>query len=357
MCYAAFWGQAGEWRIEVSDQRGTTLQDHLAACCDANKAEPGLARLLLDVAAVCIRISGDVNKAGLIDILGLTDKINVHGEEVKKLDLYADELIIGTLRESASVCAMGSEEREDLIAGSVAGEMSDYVILFDPLDGSSNIDVNVSIGTIFSIYRRKSPQGPATVEDLTQPGRDQVAAGYVLYGSSTMLVYSLGDGVHGFTLDPQEQVFRLSHASIQVPARGKIYSCNEAYTHFWDRGTCDYIAFLKDPGGGPGHPYSGRYVGSFVADFHRNLLKGGIFLYPADRKKPGALPKGKLRLMYEANPMAYIIEQAGGAASDGSARILDIRPEGIHHRVALIIGSSEDVREYETFFEQGGGPE
>ncbi len=309
--------------------------------------DPALAGLLADIARPCTKISEEVNRAGLTDILGVSGTTNVHGEEVKKLDLYSDQLIIDALRQAGSVCGMASEEDEEIIAPSAAGEQSAYVALFDPLDGSSNIDVNISIGTIFSVFRRLGPRGSAAVlEDFLQPGSAQVAAGYVAYGSSTMLVLSTGDGVDGFTLDPGSGEYLLSHPSIITPARGSIYSCNEGNAWTWDQATRDYVDSLKDPSGGEGRPGSGRYVGSLVADFHRNLLKGGIFLYPAGSKKPGETPAGKLRLMYEANPMAMLAEQAGGSASDGSTRILDLVPTSVHQRTALAVGSSDNMAEY-----------
>lgn len=325
---------------------GESLRGHLLGVGGNKPTEPGLASLLMELATTATTIAREVNRAGLVGILGRTDQHNVHGESVQKLDVYANDLLVDGLRKSGCACGIASEESEDVIAPSTAGEAADYLIFFDPLDGSSNIDVNVSIGTIFAIYRRVSQSGPATPADYLQPGRHQVAAGYFLYGTSTMLVFSAGDGVHGFTLEPSTGEFRLSHPAIRTPERGKIYSCNEGNTSAWDGATRAYVEALKSPGTGPGRPYTARYVGSFVADFHRNLMKGGIFLYPADASRPGETPKGKLRLMYECNPMAWLQEQAGGAAVDIDGRVLDIVPDGIHHRVPLVIGSRLDVEDY-----------
>lgn len=327
--------------------QGQTLQAHLLDEVSAGNIDDDLLAVLMDLVRPACEISDDVNRAGLAEILGVTGERNVHGEEVKKLDMHANDLLIAAMRESGSVCGMASEENEEPIAPSPKGEGAKYLLFFDPLDGSSNIDVNVSIGTIFSIYRRKSGVGPATMEDYLRKGSEQSAAGYFIYGSSTMLVYTAGNGVHGFTLDPGRREFILSHPNIKTAGRGKVYSCNEGNTSKWCDGTQRYVASLKTADGGEGRPYSGRYVGSFVADFHRNLLKGGIFLYPAQDQGPGKPRKGKLRLMYEGNPMAMVVQQAGGAASNGEIDICDVEPsDGIHHRVALIIGSKDDVQEY-----------
>ncbi len=303
--------------------------------------------LLTDIALAAKIISYHVNKAGLVDVLGAAGTKNVFGEEQAKLDVFANDIMIRSLAYGGKLCAMASEESGGLIPIPEDYPTGKYVCLFDPLDGSSNIDVNVSIGTIFSIYRRVSPgDGPGKVEDLMQPGYSQVCAGYVIYGSSTMLVYTTGTGVYGFTLDPSYGEFVLSHEKIKIPKKGKIYSINESYYDYWDEGVRNYVRWAKSSKTGDG-PMNSRYIGSLVADFHRNLLKGGVFLYPASSKAP----RGKLRLMYEANPMAFIVEQAGGKASDGFRRILDIQPEDINQQTPLIIGSREDVEIAEAFIQ------
>jgi len=308
--------------------------------------DPELIDVLLDFAAAAKMISKEVNRAGLGSLTGAVGTTNVHGEQVQKLDMYCNDLVVQVLRQTGSVCGIASEESPDIIAPSEAGQESSYLVCMDPLDGSSNIDVNVSIGTIFSIYRRKSASGPASREDFLRSGREQVAAGYVAYSTSTMLVYSIGAGVSAFTLDQSTGQFLLSHADIHTPERGTIYSCNEGNASKWDEATRSYVESLKRADADTGRPYTSRYVGSLVADFHRNLLRGGIFLYPADCSDPSAGPRPKLRLMYEANPMAMLIEQAGGAATDGSRPILDIEAEDIHQRVPIVIGSRADVEEY-----------
>lgn len=308
-----------------------------------------LSDLLADIALACKLISLEVNRAGLIDILGFTGEENVHGEKVKKLDEFAHETLIRAMEVSGHLCAIASEESEDFIPINEkymgTRPMSKYVVHFDPLDGSSNIDANISIGTIFSIYKRISQSGPGTLEDCLQKGSSQVAAGYVIYGSSTILVYTTGEGVHGFTLDPSVGEFLLFYENIRIPKRSKTFSINEGNYHKWDEGLRKYIDSLKLDNQELGRPYSARYVGSLVADFHRNLLYGGIFMYPSDKKNPN----GKLRLLYEANPLAFICEQAGGRATDGKRRILDIQPENLHQRTPLFIGSEEDVKEAESF--------
>ena len=313
------------------------------------KASGDFTGLLWDLTIAAKTISREVNKAGLADILGLTGEKNIHGEEVKKLDAYANERIIKSMEHGGHLCIMASEENDDVIPIPEEFPKGKYVLLFDPLDGSSNIDANVSVGTIFSIYRRKTAGKDATEEDCLRKGTEQVAAGYIVYGSSTMMVYTTGQGVHGFTLDPGIGEFLLSHENIRIPLKGKTYSVNEGNTHTWDEGTKKYINYLKESDAATSRPYSLRYVGSLVADFHRNLLYGGIFLYPADYKDQKN-PKAKLRLLYEANPLAFIVEQAGGMASTGKERILDIQAIGLHQKVPLIIGSKEDVLAYEKFF-------
>lgn len=305
-----------------------------------------LSGLLTDILLGCKLIHRSVSKAGLLDMLGRTGEVNVQGEQVQKLDEYADTTLFRALDHGGHLCAMASEEQEDIILLPKQFPRGKYVILFDPLDGSSNIDANVSIGTIFSIYRKISRTGvDGTLEDFLQRGSQQVCAGYVIYGSSTMFVYSSGSGIHGFTLDPSVGEFLLSHPNIKIPERGKIYSTNEGNSATWNDGTARYVKALKETDPERGRPYSARYIGSLVADFHRTLLYGGIFLYPADKKNK----KGKLRLNYEANPMAFLVEQAGGAATDGEKRILDVQPESLHQRTPLIIGSKLDVEEYLTY--------
>ncbi|MEJ5261194.1 MAG: class 1 fructose-bisphosphatase [Ignavibacterium sp.] len=308
-----------------------------------------LSDLLHDLSLAAKVISLEVNKAGLVDILGFTGSSNVHGEEVKKLDVYAHDMMIKAMDHGGHLCVMASEEDEDIIHIPPEFYIGKYVLLFDPLDGSSNIDANVSIGTIFSIYRRVSPgDGPGTLEDCLQPGFKQVAAGYIIYGSSTIFVYTAGNGVHGFTLDPSFGEFILSHPNIKTPKKGKIYSINEGNYLYWHPGLKKYIKWLQEEDKSTGRPYSSRYIGSMVADIHRNLLYGGIFMYPADIRNPN----GKLRLMYECNPMAFIVEQAGGRASDGKRRILEIQPEKLHQRVPIFIGSEEDVLMVEKFLRE-----
>jgi len=300
-------------------------------------------RLLNELILAAKIISREVNKAGLVDVLGFTGETNVQGEEVFKLDEYANRVMIHRLERAGVLCAMASEENADLIEIPSAFPVGEYILIFDPLDGSSNIEGNVSIGTIFSIYRRKSPEGKSvTMADVLQKGSDQVAAGYFVYGSSTMMVYTTGRGAYGFTLDPSVGEFLLSHPEIKIPEIGKIYSVNESYWNHWDASTRQVVSYFKSPDNERGQPYNLRYIGSLVADFHRNLLAGGIFMYPADNRDPKK-PRGKLRLMCEAAPLAMIVEAAGGMATDGKMRILDIEPQELHQRVPLFIGSKKDV--------------
>lgn len=303
-----------------------------------------LTRLLNDIGIAAKIVNREVNKAGLAGILGETGNVNVHGDHVKKLDLFANEQFIAALSVGGECCAMASEENEEVITiDNAVSKGAKYVVALDPLDGSSNIDVNVSIGTIFSIYRRNSLSGPGTLDDFLQPGTEQVAAGYVIYGSSTMLVYTTGKGVNGFTLDPSIGEFCLSHPNMKIPKQGKIYSINEGnYVHF-PEGVKKFIKYCQEEDTVTSRPYSSRYIGSAVADFHRNLILGGVFLYPTT----SASPKGKLRLIYECNPLAYICEQAGGKASNGSKRILDIPPTTLHQRSPLFIGSKDMVDKIE----------
>jgi len=309
-----------------------------------------LSNILTDLALAAKLIQREVAQAGLVDILGKVGRENIQGEQVEKLDEFAQEVIYNAMDHSGNLCCMVSEEAEDVIPIPEKFPVGDYVLVFDPLDGSSNIDVNVSIGTIFSIYRKISLASErGTLQDCLQPGRDMVAGGYVVYGSSTMLVYSSGTGVHGFTLDPSIGEFLLSHRNIRLPMPPqRYYSVNEAYFQKWSRGQQRMVACLKGMGDQEMKPFRSRYIGSLVADFHRTLLKGGIFMYPRDT----ASPEGKLRLLYEAAPMALICEQAGGRASDGERNILDIVPEGLHQRTPLYLGSREFVDMAEEFLRQ-----
>ena len=312
-----------------------------------------LSKLLHDLSLATKVISLEVNKAGLVDIIGYTGDNNVHGEQVKKLDMLAHDMLIKAMDHGGHLCVMASEEEEDIIQIPQKFNVGKYVLLFDPLDGSSNIDANISIGTIFSIYRRVSKgNGPGTMEDCLQKGIHQVAAGYVVYGSSTMLVYTAGNGVHGFTLDPAFGEYLLSHPNMQTPKKSKIYSINEGNYLYWHPGLKKYIKYLQEEDKSTSRPYSSRYIGSMVADIHRNLLYGGIFMYPADSRNPN----GKLRLMYECNPMAFIVEQAGGRATNGKKRILEINPEKLHQRVPIFIGSEEDVKMVEKFMAEAEVP-
>jgi fructose-1,6-bisphosphatase I len=308
-------------------------------------AKGELSRLLRDIGIASKIVNREVNKAGLVDILGEYGTTNIQGEQVKKLDVYANEQFIAALSAGGETCAIASEENDDLVPITTkVSKNAKYIVCVDPLDGSSNIDVNVSVGTILSIYRRIDSNQPVTEEDFFQQGTAQVAAGYVIYGSSTMLVYTTGRGVNGFTLDPSIGEFCLSHPDMKCPDSGYLYSINEGnYAHFPD-GVKQYIKYCQIDDPTTGRPYSSRYIGSLVADFHRNLLKGGIFIYPSTAKSP----KGKLRLLYECNPLAFIIEQAGGKASDGQRRILELVPTSLHQRTPLFIGSGQMVTKAET---------
>ncbi|MCG3118811.1 MAG: Fructose-1,6-bisphosphatase class 1 [bacterium] len=332
----------------MSLKRLMTIERHIIEQQKEFPAATGeFSALLYDIAFAAKVISRDVRKAGLVDILGYTGSENVQGEQVRKLDEFADEVIFKAMDHTGRLCCMACEEREEIIPIPEDFKCGHYVLLYDPLDGSSNIDANVSIGTIFSIHRKISPGERGTKADCLQPGNKQVAAGYVIYGSSTLLVYTAGRGVHGFTLDPTVGEFLLSHENIQIPPRATIYSVNEGNTNNWEEGMQRYIEYIKTPDKATGRPYSSRYIGSLVADFHRNLLYGGVFLYPADKKSP----QGKLRVLYEANPLAFLVEQAGGLASDGRQRILDIQPVDLHQRTPLLIGSREAVKEAEEFLQ------
>ena len=305
-----------------------------------------LSRLLRDIGLAAKRVNVEVNKAGLVDILGDMGSVNVQGEDVKKLDVYANNQFMGVLKHGISCAGIASEELDDFIAfDDEVSCNSKYVCLFDPLDGSGNIDVNVSIGTIFAVYRRKSLKGTMVdLEDFLQPGTEQVAAGYIVYGSSTMLVYATRRGVNGFTLDPSIGEFCLSHPDIKCPENGKIYSVNHGNFFLYNKGVKKYIDLCQHKTKEDGGPYTQRYIGSMVSDVHRNLIKGGIFMYPATTDKP----KGKLRLLYECNPFAFIMEVAGGKATNGTQRILDIQPTELHQRSALFIGSKMMMEELES---------
>jgi fructose-1,6-bisphosphatase I len=306
--------------------------------------------LLTQIALAAKIISREVNKAGLVNILGFTGEKNVQGEAVKKLDVFANEKMIEALTYSGRVCVMGSEEEAEPITLPPEVPRGHYVVLFDPLDGSSNIEAAITIGTIFSIHRRLSSGPDGTLEDLLQPGRQQVAAGYVVYGSSTMMVYTTGNGVDGFTLDPSVGEFLLSHPNIRTPERGNTYSANEGNYQYWHPDVQRYMDYIHEKDPASKRPYASRYVGSLVADFHRTLLYGGVFLYPADSKDPKT-PSGKLRLLYEASPLAMVIQAAGGKGSTGTENILDVQPQKLHQRVPLVIGSRAEVELAEDFFQ------
>ena len=305
-----------------------------------------LSRIINSIRLAAKVVNHKVSKAGLVDITGAVGEQNIQGEEQQKLDVFANDAFIKTLTNREIVCGIASEENDDFItiAGSDKAHNSKYVVLIDPLDGSSNIDVNVSVGTIFSVYRRVTPQGtPVKLEDFLQPGREQVAAGYVIYGTSTMLVYTTGDGVNGFTLNPAIGTFYLSHPNMQYPKDGTVYSINEGnYIHF-PVGVKKYIKYCQEEEGD--RPYTSRYIGSLVSDFHRNMIKGGIYIYPTSSKAPN----GKLRLLYECNPMAFLAEQSGGKASDGFTPIMDLKPKALHERAPFFCGSLNMVEKAEEF--------
>ena len=306
-----------------------------------------LSSLLRDIGLAAKRVNVEVNKAGLVDILGDVGTTNVQGEEVKKLDVYANDQFTGVLRHGISCAGVASEEIDDYVAfDDTESKNSKYVCLYDPLDGSGNIDVNVSIGTIFSVYPRVTPRGTVvTREDFLQPGTKQVAAGYIIYGSSTMMVYATRRGVNGFTLDQSIGEFTLSNPNIKCPEDGKIYSVNHGNFFKYEEGVKKYITACQKKDKTNGGPYTQRYIGSMVADVHRNLIKGGIFTYPGTTDRP----KGKLRLLYECNPFAFIVEVAGGKATNGKVRILDIIPTELHQRTAFFVGSKLMMEELETY--------
>ncbi|WP_396210091.1 class 1 fructose-bisphosphatase [Flavobacterium sp.] len=327
------------------EKSNTTLGEFIIEHQNSFQYSTGeLSRIINSIRLAAKVVNYKVNKAGLVDIVGAAGEQNIQGEDQQKLDVYANEVFIQTLINREIVCGIGSEENDDFItvAGSDNSHNNKYVVLMDPLDGSSNIDVNVSVGTIFSVFRRITPVGtPVTMEDFLQPGINQVAAGYVIYGTSTMLVYTTGHGVNGFTLNPAIGTFYLSHPNMKYPEKGNIYSINEGnYVHF-PQGVKDYIKYCQSEEGD--RPYTSRYIGSLVSDFHRNMIKGGIYLYPTTSKTPS----GKLRLLYECNPMAFIAEQAGGKASDGYDRIMELQPTSLHQRVPFFCGNKEMVEKAE----------
>lgn len=329
------------------EQHNQTLGEFIIQKQNDFKYSTGeLSRIINSIRLAAKVVNYKVNKAGLVDIIGAAGETNIQGEDQQKLDVFANEVFIQTLINRQIVCGIASEENDDFItvAGANNSHDSKYVVLMDPLDGSSNIDVNVSVGTIFSVFRRITPVGtPVQLEDFLQPGVNQVAAGYVIYGTSTMLVYTTGHGVNGFTLNPAIGTFYLSHPNMQISADGKIYSINEGnYVHF-PQGVKNYIKYCQEES--EDRPYTSRYIGSLVSDIHRNIIKGGIYLYPSTQKAP----KGKLRLLYECNPMALIVEQAGGKASDGYRRILEIQPTELHQRVPFFAGSKNMVEKVESF--------
>jgi fructose-1,6-bisphosphatase I len=334
----------------MNNYKVTTLNDFIILKQkDFPYAKGELSSLLSHIGTAAKRVNKKINKAGLVDILGSSGEVNVHGENQQKLDLYADEVFIGALLSSGECCGVATEENEkEIIFSDSFAYEGKYIVCIDPLDGSSNIDFNVSVGTIFSIYRRITQRGEKVrEEDFLQKGSKQVAAGYIIYGSSTMLVYSTGFGVNGFTLDPSIGEFCLSHSDIKTPEDGSIYSINEGnYIHF-PEGIKKYIKYCQENDESTGRPYTSRYIGSLVSDFHRNLLKGGIFLYPANKN---AL-EGKLRLVYECNPIAFIASQAGGMASDGKQNLLELTPTSLHQRSPFYTGSKNMVMKIEEFLD------
>ncbi len=334
--------------------RVTTIEAHILEQQRAHPEATGaLTNLLYDVALSAKIISHAMTRAGLIDVLGQTDLENVQGEQVAKLDVLANETLIRCNSFAGRLGGMASEENADIIQIPKEYPAGKYVMVFDPLDGSSNIDYTISVGTIFGIYRRKSESELAQLEDFLQPGRDIVAAGYIIYGNSTIFVYSTGTGAHGFTLDPSVGEFLLSHPDIRIPEEPRFYSVNQGYERYWSSGVHQFTDYVQGKTGEFGGGLSMRYVGSLVADFHRNLLAGGIFYYPADSKDPDK-PHGKLRLLYECAPLAFIAEQAGGYASDGRQPILDIAPDSLHQRTPLFVGNRELVEKVDAYIARYG---
>jgi fructose-1,6-bisphosphatase I len=326
-----------------------TLERHII---EGERRHPGatgaFTGLLSDLSLAAKVVWKEVTKAGLVNILGTTADENVHGEVRKKLDVYANETIYRAMDHGGHLCVMASEESGGLLKIPDHYPKGKYVMLFDPLDGSANIDANITIGTIFAIFRRKSESGDGTMEDLLQPGNQLAAAGYILYGSSTMFVYSTGNGVHGFTLDPSVGEFLLSNENMKIPMQGKEYSVNEGNYNKWDKKVQRVFDYIKEIDPATNRPYSLRYIGTMVADFHRILLYGGFFAYPPDSKNP----QGKLRLTYECIPLSYLAEQAGGKAIDGSMRILDKQPTDIHERTPIYFGSKKDIETVERLLQE-----
>jgi fructose-1,6-bisphosphatase I len=334
----------------IRDKRFLTLDEFtIQQLRNFPNATGELSNLLRDIGLAAKRVNVEVNKAGLVDILGDAGTINVQGESVKKLDVFANNQFMGVLRHGISCAGIASEELDDIVVfNDEISNQSKYVCLFDPLDGSSNIDVNSSIGTIFAVFRRVTELGkPCSLIDFLQPGIQMVAAGYIIYGSSTMMVYATRRGVNGFTLDPSIGEFTLSHANIQCPAHGLFYSVNHGNFFLYEMGVKKYIDACQNKRAEQGGPYTQRYVGCLVADMHRSLIKGGIFMYPATLDRP----EGKLRLLYECNPFSFIIEVAGGKASNGKQRILDLQPTSLHQRTAFFAGSAEMMNELSSFME------
>jgi fructose-1,6-bisphosphatase I len=329
-----------------------TIERHIL---EQQKQYPGatgvFTNLLYDMALAAKLIARETTRAGLVNILGAAENQNIFGEQQQKLDVFADEVIFRMNHHTGRLCAMASEEHDDIIPIPLHFDTGRYALLYDPLDGSSNIDVNMPMGTIFAIHRKVSKGERGSLVDVLQAGNRLVAAGYIIYGPSTMMVYTTGQGVHGFTLDPSLGEFLLSHPNITLPAKPKYYSVNQGYEKFWTPGVRRYVKWLQGIHGVGHEPLAQRYIGALIADFHRNLLHGGVFLYPADSKDPNK-PGGKLRLMYEAQALAFIIEKAGGYASDGIGNLLDVQPHGLHQRVPLFIGNRDLVEKAESFIRE-----
>jgi len=341
-------------RISIDPSRIMTIERHILGEQTYHPEATGvLTNLLYDLALAGKVIASKTTRAGLAEILGRTEDINIQGEQVMKLDRFADLTIFRINDHTGRVAAMASEENENFLPVPEKYPKGKYILLYDPLDGSSNVDYNVPIGTIFAVYKRISEDGPGTLEDFLQPGHNLVASGYIAYGSSTMFVYTAGHGVHGFTLDSTVGEFLLSHPDIRIPSPPKYFSVNLGYQIYWSQGVQRYTEYLQGHEGGM-KGLSLRYIGTLVSDFHRNLLAGGVFYYPADRKDP-KMPHGKLRLLYECAPLSFIAEQAGGYASDGSQRILDIQPKSLHERTPIFVGNRELVEKVEELIREHDG--